>query len=183
MFSEKPLSFCPGMLADINLEMSGMCSDLRYYNWQPKSNVLFSLLYPDKMWLTLLLSASTVADAVCPYVLERFFLQRLKKVVKITWYFNKLGRLAFAFRLAKFWDRKCPWKWIDSGSPIIWYSSCPKPTSLYFYFWVTKMLLTFHHCQPICQKLLQRYEFMYSLHAYKCVDWTWIYLCFCCWRL
>jgi hypothetical protein len=52
-----------------------------------------------------LFSATTVADVVCPYVLERFFQPVLKKRVKITRYFNKTDRLAYAFRLGEFWDR------------------------------------------------------------------------------
>jgi hypothetical protein len=54
MFRDKPLSFCPGMLTDINLEISEICSDLRYYNWQPKSNVFcfFTLFRQNVMNLT-----------------------------------------------------------------------------------------------------------------------------------
>jgi hypothetical protein len=135
-------------------------------------------IYPDKMWWTWLFYEGAVADGVCLYVLERFFQSVLKKRVKITRYFSKTDRLAFSFRLGEFWHRKCPRKWIESVGPITLYPRFPKLTPRDSIFGVTIMLrlLTFHHCQQICHKLLERYEIMYSRHAYRRVKWTWIYL-------
>ena len=50
--------------------------------------------------------------------------------------------------------------WIERGGPITWYPGSPKPISLDCYFGVTSMLLllTFHHCQPICQKFFESWS-------------------------